>query len=352
MNPDLEKLIDLQKVDVEIARLNAEVAALPKRMQAIEAELADDKARVEKAKAAIKANEQARRGLESDIQTQRDKASKYRDQSSSVKTNEQYKALMQEIQFAETQIRGFEDKILDKMEEVEHLQADLKKAEADLKAETAEIEKEKEEARAVTARDEQQLAELNARRNDLRSHIGESSLRHYDRVSKTRGTGIAEARGQRCMGCQVMLRPQVYNDVLSGNGAQVCDSCNRLLYYVPENEQPVQEKSKTGSRAGGSVERAWVYLEELGENGVFAAFVNAKGSSSMRTFDAATGKALGAPVVHKGQAYKQAFSEYISKGRHLWLDNQPNLEHDCKEELPADILDELQRQIPDRTSKA
>ncbi len=352
MNSDLEKLIDLQKVDAEIARLNAEVAALPKRVQAIEAQLADAKSRVEKAKAAIKTNEQARRGFESDIQSQKDKIGKYRDQSSSVKTNEQYKALMQEIQFAETQIRSLEDKILDKMEEVEKLQADQKKAEADLKAETAEIEKEKEEARAVTARDQEQLAQLNAQRKDLRSHVEEGTLRHYDRVSKLRGTGIAEAREQRCMGCQVMLRPQVFNDVVTGNGVQVCDSCSRLLYYVAENNGTVEEPGKTASKVVSPAENFWVYLDELGENGAFAVFANARNASSMRTFDAQTGRALDKPVVQKGQSYKQAFSEYISRGRHLWVDNQPNLEQDCKEELPAEILDELRRQIPDRASNA
>jgi septal ring factor EnvC (AmiA/AmiB activator) len=68
MNSDLQKLIELEKVDREIARLNDEVATLPKRVAAIESKLADDKAAVERAKAAIKTNEAARRKLEADIQ--------------------------------------------------------------------------------------------------------------------------------------------------------------------------------------------------------------------------------------------------------------------------------------------
>jgi predicted nucleic acid-binding Zn-ribbon protein len=348
MNPDLARLIDLQKVDAHIARLNAEIASLPKKVQAIEAQLADARSRVEKAKTAIKADETARRSYESEISTHRDKISKYRDQSSSVKTNEQYKALMQEIEFAEQAIRGLEDKILDTMLDVDAKQADVKRAEADLKTETAEIEKEKAEARAKTDEDEAALKLLHARRDELRGQIEESALYHYERVAKARGTGVAEARGQRCMGCQVMLRPQIFNDVMTGNGVQVCDSCTRLLYYLPENEAPVDEKAKTGSRAGGTIERAWVFVDNVGEHGAFAAFANAKGSASMRLFDAATGKALQKPEIHKGTTFKEAFSEYLRTGRHLWLDDQPNLEQDCKEELPAEILVELQQQVPDR----
>jgi uncharacterized protein len=348
MNPDLLRLIDLQKVDAQIARLNAEIAALPKKVQAIEAQLADAKSRVEKAKAAIKADETARRGFESEISTHRDKISKYRDQSSSVKTNEQYKALMQEIEFAEQAIRGLEDKILDTMLDVDAKQADVKRAEADLKAETTEIEKEKAEARAKTDEDEAALKVLHAQRDELRSQIDEKALYHYERVAKARGTGVAEARGQRCMGCQVMLRPQVFNDVMTGNGVQVCDSCTRLLYYLPENEAPVDEKAKSTTR-GTTYASAWLFLENEGENGAFAALANSKSGSSMRLYDAVTGKALQKPDVRKGQSFKEAFADRLSAGRHLWIDEQPNLEQDCKEGLPAAILAELQQQVPDRT---
>src|ERR1035437_396473 len=106
MHPDLERLIELQSVDATIARLNAEVAALPKRMAAIETKLNSAKAHVEKVKAAMKAGEHAKRAHEGDIQTQQQKISKYKDQSLNVKTNPEYKALLQEINFAEEAIRG------------------------------------------------------------------------------------------------------------------------------------------------------------------------------------------------------------------------------------------------------
>src|SRR5262249_22951520 len=112
MNPDLERLIELEKVDREAARLTEEVAALPKRVAAIEEKLADHKAAVEKARAQIKANEASRRQLEADIKGFQEKIVKYRSQSSSVKTNDEYRALIHEVEFSEKQISGCEDKIL------------------------------------------------------------------------------------------------------------------------------------------------------------------------------------------------------------------------------------------------
>src|SRR5215470_8515629 len=141
MNSDLQNLIALEKVDREIARLSDEVSTLPKRIAEIEHKLSDAKAQVEQAKNAIRMQESRRRQYESEIQSLQSKISKFRDQSLDVKTNEQYKALMHEIQFAEQEIRANEDKILDLMVNAESREKDVKAAEAELKGETAEIEK-------------------------------------------------------------------------------------------------------------------------------------------------------------------------------------------------------------------
>src|SRR5205807_8000653 len=151
MNSDLEKLIELEKVDREILRLTEEVAALPKRVAAIEGKLADDKEAVETAKAAIKTNEANRRRLEGEIQGFNQKIVKYREQSSSVKTNDEYRALMHEVEFSEQHISACEDKILELMITLEAEEKALKTAEAALKVEMAEVEKEKTGAHLRTA---------------------------------------------------------------------------------------------------------------------------------------------------------------------------------------------------------
>jgi len=178
MLPDVERFIELQKADGHIRRLNDEIAALPKRVALIEEKLAATKAQLEAAKTAVKADEGARRKYESAIQDLQGKISKYRDQSLAVKTNDQYKALLHEIQFAEQDIRSNEDKILELMVNSEAREKDVKAAEAEMKAETAEIEKEKAEARERTAQDEKELAEWNAKRDQARTGTDPDLLRH------------------------------------------------------------------------------------------------------------------------------------------------------------------------------
>jgi len=243
MNPDITNLKQLQEADREISRLSQEIAALPRRVALIEAKLAESQARKEKAQAGIKAADAARRKLESQIQDLQQKISRYRDQMLGVKTNQEYKALTHEVDFAQQQIGEAEDKILESMIAADSLDKELKTAESELKAETAAIEKEKVEARSCAEEDEKLLAEWKAKRDGLRHSISPDTLRHYDRVLKLRGTGLAEAVDHKCSACQLMLRPQVYNDVRTNQQIVICDSCHRILWYDPSRdaEAPRQE---------------------------------------------------------------------------------------------------------------
>jgi uncharacterized protein len=315
MLPDIENLLKLQEADKEIRRLQEEIAELPKRVAVIEQKLAGTKSQLEKAQTAVKADEATKRKHESAISDLRGKISKYRDQSLDVKTNEQYKALLHEIQFAEQEIAATEDKILELMVNADARDKEVKAAQVELKAETAEIEKEKEQARQRTAVDEAQLAEWRAKRDGLRGGIGEDLLRHYERVSKFRGSGISEVRDHKCMACQVMLRPQTYNDVRAGTNTVVCDSCQRILYFNPADELKEQVPTLHRPRRHHpkiDAPQAWYYKSEFGDAGeVYISLTNTGEQSSRRVYEIHTGRQIGDILIREGN-YRQAFPEDIT----------------------------------------
>lgn len=238
MHPDLERLKELERVDAEIARLKEEISALPKRVAAIEEQLSGIRAHIVQVQAAQKNNDSQRRKLEADIQAQQGKISKYREQSLDVKTNEQYKALMTEIQYAEKAVRDSEDKILEIMMDNEARDQELKTAQAEEKKQAAAVEVEKNDARARTAEDEKLLADAAARRAELRRGISGETVALYDRVARQRKNVIVEAREQKCSACFVMLRPQKYQEIRTNEQLLTCDSCGRILFYDPAHEPP------------------------------------------------------------------------------------------------------------------
>lgn len=236
----------VQEANLDIARLRREIEALPKRLTELENKLASQKLALEFAGKAIKEEEAKRRRFESDIKDQQQKILKFREQSSNVKTNEQYTALQHEIAFAEAEIGKIEDRELESMERSERLEAQRNAARQDLADQTRVVELEKEAAHATSGQQQSKLASLMDERARLRATIDESILATYDRVAAARGTGLARVQGQRCLACQMALRPQMWNQVRMGE-LLPCESCGRLLYYDPALE-PEAPPTKTATK--------------------------------------------------------------------------------------------------------
>src|SRR5277367_5246879 len=143
MDAGLEHLIRLQKVDEQIAQLLHSIAELPKHLASLEEKLRGQRASIDEAEKAIAAEEVRRRRLDSDLKDAQQKVLKYRGQSSSVKTNDEFRALQHEIDFAEAEIRKIDDQQLQIMEKTEALQASRAASVAALSEQQALVEQQK-----------------------------------------------------------------------------------------------------------------------------------------------------------------------------------------------------------------
>lgn len=342
MPTDLEKLVELQGVDLELARLNAQLAVIPKTVARIDAKLASARKRVEDARAAIKASETTKRAHEQEIQSLNERILKFRGQSSSIKNNEQYKALLSEIAHAEGEIAGYEEKILEVMMNTESLQSQLAAADAALESETVEVERQKAEVEKAGGADKIAAAKANTRSLSLRKGVDDTLLATYDRILKSRGYAVAEVLDHRCTACQFMLRPQVLSNVRAAQDVVMCDSCGRMLYYLPEHNVKTSAINMTG--IAHQAEREWMFVPSMGSNGAFVVFINHKGNATMKAYDAMTGEAI-ARRVEKNAICQQIFANEIRDARNLFVD-EANLEDKYKEQLPPEILDDLRHQLP------
>ena len=75
---------------------------------------------------------------------------------------------------------------------------------------------------------------ITAERADLVRAIDPQVLAIFELVARRRhGVAVAEARDGICTICHVRLRPQVFNSVRRNTEIIQCDTCQRILYFVP-----------------------------------------------------------------------------------------------------------------------
>jgi uncharacterized protein len=236
---DLKTLIDLQRLDQEIAELTSRIETFPNQIQAIEKQLNDFIHAHEERQHHLSANQKERREMEGEIQMIRQKISKHKDQLYLVKTNEQYRAMLKEIEGEEANIRAIEDRILEKMIESEELQKLVSEAAGRLDSEKARVAQEKANLEAAAKAGTKQRDESVRERGELGAKLNEDILVHYERVRRGRGgMALAEVREGKCMGCNVLLRPQLYYDVRAGEGLYECENCARILYSLERLPTP------------------------------------------------------------------------------------------------------------------
>lgn len=235
MTAEIELVTRLQNLDSQIAELDKEVAALPRHIAQIEKALDSHNRRLEADRAALAANQKDRKRLEDDVKVHEQKISKLRDQMLQAKTNEQYRAFQNEIDYAAREIRKAEDRILDLMGESEPLDANVKRAEIELKKERQQVEAEKQRARERTAKDEQQLEGLRRERAEAAAAMDPRLVRDYERIRRKwhGGSAVAEVVDGRCSACQISLRPQFWQDLRRGDQVMFCESCGRFVFYNP-----------------------------------------------------------------------------------------------------------------------
>jgi len=248
----IENLVKLQTLDLDRARLNQELRALPAEIAQSQARLTAAERQSADTSAALSREDTLRTRLEREIAGHRQKAAKFRAQLDDVTTPEQAAAMEHEIQFETNEAERLENEEYTSLERTETQEAALAQSRAQVELLAAEVEGVR--ARAAVRQRElaAELAALDAARTAVRADLDPDRLAHFDRISTSRGTGIALAENQQCTGCRMGVRPQVWNQLREGELLS-CDSCNRLLYWdpalAPAPKVPQPELSPGAGRA-------------------------------------------------------------------------------------------------------
>lgn len=240
MLPALAVLIDIQALDAAMDAARRRLAEIPAAEKAGTQGIAAATAALAAARARFNDATTARKAVEKDVAAQDSRLARFDEHKAAVKTNDEFHALQREIATAESEKGVLEERVIEMLLEADDLTAQVKDAEARL----ADAEKALAAMRAAHASEKTSLdadiARLTAEKQSKAAGVDKPTLARYETLLKGR-KGVAVARmdaAEICTACHVKLRPAVAIQVRRNDSIVTCDSCQRILYYVPPAAAP------------------------------------------------------------------------------------------------------------------
>jgi predicted nucleic acid-binding Zn-ribbon protein len=232
----LEPIYALQKKDRKLIKLMREIRDIPQRKSEIEAQLSGSKKKLDMALDSRKHTEATLKEQELEVESLKEKVTKYKNQQMEAQTNEQYRAFVKEIGTVEDEIKALEEKEIQLMENLESGKAIVAECEAKLSVEREGIADELAELDERAAYLEEKVEGMKADRVRAAAGCDKALLQKYTRIlsnKKDFGVVLVEAGGH-CGGCHMKLPPQVTNDARNPTKVVACNFCGRIVYNPPE----------------------------------------------------------------------------------------------------------------------
>jgi predicted nucleic acid-binding Zn-ribbon protein len=231
---ELEHLWALHALDQDLVKARAVLEQLPGRKKELGERLVAESTRLEQVKAKLMTLQKARHEREQLIQAAAEQEHKFRNQLNMVKKNEEYTALLHEIEGVKAKRSDLETEVLVQLEEEETFEKerpDAERALADAKKEVEarrqEIEREEREQQAV-------IDAIQARRDAHLEKLSPRTRQRYTRIHESRrGVAVVAIAKDACGGCFRALPPQLLVEARRGDQLLTCEGCGRLIVWPP-----------------------------------------------------------------------------------------------------------------------
>jgi uncharacterized protein len=232
VQPELEQLLVLQNRDQKIKQIQAEIKTIPQQRAQLEANLAAATAGLEAAKQRGRQLEVDRKKLELDAGTRRESINRLKTQQYETRKNEEFRAMGNEIERYEKEIREIEDRELELMEQSEQVRAQVAEEEKKTAVSRDSVARQVQDLEAKAIALQQQLEKLQAERAEIVGRVDEEIVDRYQRLfASKRDAAVVGLEHEVCTGCHMKVTTQTAHRVKSGREIVSCEQCGRILYW-------------------------------------------------------------------------------------------------------------------------
>jgi predicted nucleic acid-binding Zn-ribbon protein len=154
-----------------------------------------------------------------------------------IKTNKEFQAVGREITAARKQVTDIEEQVLQKITQIEELSAEVASKSALFDELSGNSAGRSEEKRVEINKIQQDIDSDVARREALTKGMPANLVKRFVALrEQRRGQALAIARDGYCMGCNMHLPPQLYNNLFKYEELLTCPHCQRILILKQQSQ--------------------------------------------------------------------------------------------------------------------
>ena len=244
----IRQLAALHRVDDGIHAVQLELEAAPREVQELEKSFAAQDSQRSWIQDKIKHLQDQQRRLNYDIKDEEARLSSSRNKLMQVENDQEYQAVMREIDIMKRQNQTREEELTALREELAKQEENLKSQETSWEASKNELEMQKSGLQKRLDACKEKLAGLEAQRRDVGGSIEPPILKRYEFIrDRLRHPVIVPVDDGICSGCHMMLPPQTFVELQRGSSILSCPSCQRLIFWsanIPEEAAPQSAEQK------------------------------------------------------------------------------------------------------------
>ena len=233
----LQSLLNLQQLDDKRLQMEQIKQEIPEQILGREKEFEEDKKNLGEKKKRKKDATLKQRTLEKELEENTQQLGKKESRKFDVKTNEEYRALLKEIEYTKEANSKIEDEILMLFEEIETLEKAITNDEGAILNKEKKLQEEKQQLEQEMVSLDQEYQETQVTRQRVCSEVDAEILSAYEKIRDLRaGQAVVVVHQDVCPGCHLHIPPQTVNEVLQTGEIRYCPHCTRILYCeLPED---------------------------------------------------------------------------------------------------------------------
>ncbi len=228
----LNTLVKIQMLDSEMARTHEEINAVPQKIATLEQDIEKARKVLQEKKDRVQDISKEYKMMEGDLAANETKIEKLNSQTFAVKTNEEYRAILHEVEFLKKENKRIEDEMISILEEEEKLKGILDALEKQTKEDVDERQK---KIDALNKNKEKLLGTMQKMQSEFENHFNklpEDARELYSKIKKVRGKAVCLIEDETCSGCFASLTPQFMNELKKQEEILLCGHCGRILIFM------------------------------------------------------------------------------------------------------------------------